>query len=118
LLAEDETGRACGTISLVFDSTLGLPCNEIYRDEVATVRGQGCKLVEVTRLAIEDDIPNARTLLQHLFYLAYIFARFVGGCTDMIIEVNPRHVLYYKRYLRFEQIGTETACPRVKGAPA
>jgi hypothetical protein len=118
LLAEDKNGREIGTVSLVFDSPLGLPCSEIYGEEVNAVRNQGRKLVEVTRLAIEEDAPNPRNLLLHLFSLSYIFARHVGGCTDMIIEVNPRHVDYYRRFLRFDQIGPERPCPRVKDAPA
>lgn len=118
LLAEDTQGREAGTISLVFDSNLGLPCHEIYRDEVEAVRRQGCRIVEVTRLAIDDDVPNARGLLLQLFSLSYIFAKYVGGCTDMLIEINPRHVEYYRRCLRFEQVGPERPCPRVNGAPA
>jgi hypothetical protein len=118
LLAEDPNGKEAGTISLVFDSNLGLPCNEIYREEVDGLRAQGLSLVEFTRLAIDDDAPNARGLLFHLFALSYAFARCGGGCTDMLIEVNPRHVQYYKKILRFEQVGPERACPRVKGAPA
>lgn len=118
LLAEDPNGKEAGTISLVFDSNLGLPCNEIYREEVDALRAQGLSLVEFTRLAIDDDAPNARGLLFHLFALSYAFARCGGGCTDMLIEVNPRHVPYYKKILRFEQVGPERACPRVKGAPA
>lgn len=118
LLAEDAQGREAGTLSMVFDSNLGLPCNEIYREEVDALRAQGLSLVEFTRLAIDDDVPNARKLLFDLFALSYAFARCGGGCTDMLIEVNPRHVPYYKKILRFEQVGPERACPRVKGAPA
>ena len=118
LLAEDPQGRECGTITMVFDSRLGLPCNEIYREEVDGLRATGCSLVEFTRLAIDENTQNARALLFHLFHLSYAFARCGGGCTDMLIEVNPRHVQYYKKLLRFEQVGPERPCPRVKGAPA
>jgi len=118
LLAQDSTGRDVGTISIVFDSSLGLPCNEIYREEVDQARAEGRMLVEFTRLAIEDDVPNARTLMMHMFSMAYIFGRHVGRCSDILVEVNPRHVEYYKRLLRFEVVGPERPCPRVKGAPA
>lgn len=37
--------------------------------------------------------------------------------TDFVIEVNPRHELFYKRMLGFNRIGEERMCPRV-GAPA
>ncbi len=118
LIAEDIHGHERGTITLVFDSHFGLPCNEIYRDEVDAMRAGGRTLVEFTRLAIDDDTPNARALLFHLFHLSYAYARCGGGCTDMLIEVNPRHASYYKKLLRFEQVGPERPCPRVKDAPA
>jgi len=118
LLAEDLQGREAGTITMVFDSSFGLPCNEIYGEEVDVLRRQGRSLVEFTRLAIDDQAPNAKALLFHLFSLSYAFARCGGGASDMLIEVNPRHVPYYKRMLRFEQVGPEKPCPRVKGAPA
>lgn len=118
LLAQDQQGREAGTMTMVFDSSFGLPCCEIYPEEVESLRQQGRNLVEFTRLAIDDAVPNAKALLFHLFHLSYAFARCGGGASDMLIEVNPRHVQYYKRMLRFEQIGAEKPCPRVKGAPA
>ena len=57
-------------------------------------------------------------LLVRLFNFIYIFALRVRRFDDFVIEVNPRHVNYYKRMLLFEQIGTERPCPRVQGAPA
>jgi hypothetical protein len=41
----------------------------------------------------------------------------VSGFTHTVIEVNPRHVSYYKRALKFEQIGPERMNRRVM-APA
>jgi len=121
LLAQDSAGNDCATISLVFDakeSVIGLPCDEIYRNEVDALRRAGCKLAEVTRLAIDDQCSGAKELLLHLFNQCYIFARIVRQQTDLLIEVNPRHVAYYQRLLRFRQAGPERSCARVQGAPA
>lgn len=119
LLAEDADGRDLATISLVFDSSAaGLPCDEIYRPEANNLRNNGCLLSEVTRLAIAESCSGARELLLHLFNHCYIFARIVRGYSDLLVEVNPRHVNYYQRLLRFEQAGPERPCSRVQGAPA
>ncbi len=118
LLAQDEQGGDAATISLVFDSDEGLPCDEIYRDELDSLRGQGRRLVEVTRLAISEENQRSKLLLVRLFNFIYIFARRVRGFDDFVIEVNPRHVTYYRRLLNFEQVGPERACLRVQGAPA
>ena len=39
------------------------------------------------------------------------------GCTDILIEINPRHRAFYERLLEFEQLGSERICERVN-APA
>ena len=36
-----------------------------------------------------------------LFHIAYIFARRMHDRTDLLIEVNPRHVRFYERMLGF-----------------
>ena len=118
LLAEDSAGNAVATLSLVFDSASGLPCDEIYGSEVAGLRSRGCRLAEVTRLAIEEPCADAKSLLLALFNYCYIFSRFVRGSSDLIIEVNPSHVRYYRRLLLFTQEGPERSCSRVRGAPA
>jgi hypothetical protein len=118
LLAQDSNGNDCATISLVFDSCAnGLPCDEIYRGEADALRAAGCRLAEVTRLAI-DESGGAKKLLLHLFNQCYIFARIVHGHTDLLVEVNPRHVGYYQKLLRFRLAGPERPCSRVQGAPA
>ena len=70
------------------------------------------------RLAIDEEHQRSKTLLVRLFNFIYVFARRVHGFDDFVIEVNPRHVNYYRRLLVFEQAGPERACPRVQGAPA
>ena len=118
LLAQDSAGNDHATISLVFDSAEGLPCDEIYRPEVDALRARGCQLAEVTRLAIEQTGAEAKSLLLQLFNQCYIFARIVRNASDLVVEVNPAHVKYYQRLLHFQQSGPERPCSRVQGAPA
>jgi hypothetical protein len=118
ILAEDSHGRAMGTVSLVFDSPKGLPCGEIYQDELNPLRSEGRRLAEVVRLAVDKSYPHSRMLLIRMFNFLAIFSRRVRKDTDFVIEVNPHHVEYYRRMLLFEQLGPERVCPRVNGAPA
>ncbi len=118
LLSEDADGNDLATISLVFDSSEGLPCDEIYGDEVSALRHQGCRMAEVTRLAISEKCRVKKDLLLRLFNYCYIYARIVRRQSDFLIEVNPRHVGYYQRLLRFQQAGPVRPCSRVMGAPA
>lgn len=118
LLAEDERGRAVATVTLVFDGGARLPCVELYGAEVAALQAAGRRLAEVTRLAVAPDCGGEKQLLVRLFNLAYVYARRVMGCTDFVIEVNPRHAPFYRRALAFEAAGPLRPCPRVNGAPA
>src|SRR4030095_2870272 len=52
-----------------------------------------------------------------LFHIAYIQARRIGTCTDLVVEVNPRHVRFYERMLGFRVFGPARVDPRVQ-APA
>jgi len=119
LLAQDHAGQDAATISLAFDRPPEpLPCDAIYPEEVMALRRQGRKVVEVTRLAIASPHQASKLLLLRLFNFIYIYARKVRGFDDFLIEVNPRHVAYYNRLLKFETCGPERPCPRVNGAPA
>ncbi|HYG78191.1 MAG TPA: hypothetical protein VEK08_24515 [Planctomycetota bacterium] len=118
LLVVDDRGRDAATITLVFDSDKRLPSDEIYGGELDALRAQGRRLAEVTRLAISEEHQRYKSLLVRLFDFVYVFARPVKGYDDFVIEVNPRHVQYYRRLLAFEVAGPERPCPRVQGAPA
>jgi hypothetical protein len=118
LLAENKSGQAVGTVSLVLDSEDGLPCDEIYGPELAALRSQGRRLLEVTRLAINQTHAHSKQLLTLLCNAPFVYGAQVADCTDLVIEVNPRHVAYYVRLLKFDILGSERECPRVQGAPA
>lgn len=119
LLAEDAEGRPAATVTLVFDAgAQGLPCDEIFAEELAPLRRDARRLAEVTRLAMAPEQAGGKTLLLHLFSAIFVFARRVRRFDDFVIEVNPRHAPFYQRLLGFEPLGPERPCPRVKGAPA
>jgi hypothetical protein len=116
LVASDATD-ALATISVAFDGATGLAADELYREEVDAMRARGARLCEFTRLAV-DPGPQSRELLAMLFHVAYMYARRLRDCTDLLIEVHPRHENFYGRMLGFRRAGPQRACPRVGGAPA
>jgi hypothetical protein len=108
--------HAIGTLTLGIDSPEGLSASLMYPQEIDRLRAEGRVLCEITKLAVDQNI-SSRNVLASLFHIAYIHARHLNGCTDILIEVNPRHVPFYQRMLGFRQLGEERQCPRVK-APA
>lgn len=114
-LVAETGGKTVGTMTLCFDSEIKLPADENFRDKLNELRIQGCRLSEPSKLAIEDNVP--KRVFASLIHIAYIYAYNILGFTDWIIEVNPRHAMFYKKMLGFHEIGEERVCTRV-GAPA
>ncbi len=118
LLGEDTRGRDAGTVSLYFDSSKGLPCDEIFARETAILRAAGRRIVEVGRLAITKEYQHSRILLLRMINAIFIYAVRLKGHTDFVIEVHPDHAGFYCRRIGFEVLGPPRPCPRVRGAPA
>ena len=114
-LVADTNGKTVGTMTLCFDSEAGLPADENFRDKLDELRAQNRKLCEPSRLAIEEDVP--KRVFASMIHVSYIYAHNIYGFTDYVIEVNPRHAMFYKRMLGFHDFGEERTCTRVN-APA
>ena len=114
-IAYDE-GRIVGTVSVGMESEQGLFADGLYRAEIDQMRERGSRVCEFTRLAVDRNVASKR-VLAGLFHTAYLFASKIRGYTHAVIEVNPRHVLFYGKELKFDVIGTERLDPRVN-APA
>lgn len=114
-IAYDE-GQIVGTVSLGADSAKGLSADDLYRPEIDRLRAAGGRVCEFTRLAVDRNAAS-KSVLAGLFHTAYLYASRICGYTHAVIEVNPRHVAFYGKELKFEPIGPERLNTRVN-APA
>ncbi len=114
-LYAETNGTVVGTMSLCLDSPARLPADENFRSELDALRDGGRRLCEPSRLAIDKGVT--KRVFASLIHISYIYAHNLHGFTDYVIEVNPRHVMFYKRMLGFADFGQERECTRV-GAPA
>ncbi|MES2317112.1 MAG: long-chain N-acyl amino acid synthase [Pseudomonadota bacterium] len=114
-LYAETGGVVVGTMSLCLDSDSLLPADENFGAELDVLRAQGRRLCEPSRLAIDKGVT--KRVFASLIHISYIYAHNIHGFTDYVIEVNPRHVMFYKRMLGFADFGAERDCTRV-GAPA
>lgn len=115
-LATYKGDEVIGTITVGFDTGAGLLVDELYKQEVDSLRQQGLRVCEFTKLAIDHKGASKR-MIAGLFQVASLYAVKIWGYTDIVIEVNPSHVAFYQRMLGFQPLGIERICPRV-GAPA
>ena len=115
-LYAETGGVTVGTMSLCLDDPqLGLPADENFRDKLDLLRTGQRRLCEPSRLAIDKGV--SKRVFAALIHISYIYAHNIHGFTDYVIEVNPRHVMFYKRMLGFQDFGGQRDCSRV-GAPA
>lgn len=106
-----------GTLTLTVDSEAGLAVDRTFKDEVDKFRGApGARLCELTRFAFDTSSP-ARPRLAALFHIIFIYGSMHYRCTDLLIEVNPRHRRFYEAMLGFHPVGEPRTNAGV-GAPA
>lgn len=113
--AYDE-GRLAGTITVRLDSVEGVAADGLYQREIDAIRRTRHRICEFTRLAV-NATRRSQPVLAGLFHTVYLFAWRIHKFDYVVIEVNPRHVGFYRRSLGFQVIGSERDNPRV-GAPA
>ena len=100
-----STTDVFGTITLTVDTDAGLAVDRTFERELQELRGrEGMKLCELTKFAF-DPSPDSRPFLASLFHVVFLYGTERYGCTDLLIEVNPRHVRFYEVMLGFKRIG-------------
>ncbi len=105
-----------GTVTLGVDSAAGLLVDEVNKSEVDRIRALSRRASELVRLAIDEGAESKQVWLALLQGLSGLCRR-IHDLSDMLIEVNPRHVTFYRRVFGFRVIAPLRECARV-GAPS
>lgn len=110
----ERDGVALAALTVVPDSPLGLPADELYGGELAGLRARGGRLAELVSLGVNLHLREA-PVLARLFNAAGFYARRVLGLSHFVITITPRHARFYRRLLCFENLGPPRVHPRVNG---
>ena len=112
----DSSGRitlsACvedtivGTVTASLDSSAGMFVERLYPGEVQAFRDEGRKLCEFTKLAVDESV-RSNMVLARMFHVAFSYVFDLHQCTDLLIEVNPRHARFYQRMLGFQRAAVD-----------
>ena len=115
-----DRGRVVGTVSLIEDSFIGLPMEELYREELDRLRAQGRRVSEVSALAIDERYKTAGvSILSQLILLLVVYAVEIRHRDDLCIAINPRHLRFYQRLFPYAaHLGDLKRYGKVNGAPA
>lgn len=94
-----------GTVTLAVDSEAGLAADAAFQDELDGYRSiKGVQICEITKLAADSEIQSP-AILAALFHVILLYGQLKFSCTDLFIEVNPRHRRFYEAMLGFERVG-------------
>lgn len=94
-----------GTLTLRVDSPSGLCADQTFSSEMANLRARPrASLCELTKFAF-DPSADSRPLLAKLFHVIFLYGTQRFACSDLVIEVNPRHVVFYEAMLGFSRVG-------------
>lgn len=91
--------KIVGTLSVRFDGPGGLHADALFAAELAEWRTAGITLCEFGGLAVDKHSHDPKRVLAQIFHLGYLHAHRRAGCNRLAIEVNPRHVAFYRRWL-------------------
>ncbi len=94
-----------GTLTLTVDTQEGLSTDATFKRELDAFRKiPGSKICELTKFAV-DPATKSPAVLAALFHVIFIYGMQRFDCTDLFIEVHPRHVRFYEAMLGFERVG-------------
>jgi hypothetical protein len=111
-------GETICTLSLIGDSSIGLPLETLYPREIARLRRERKSLAEVGCLADRRaDTQRQFPVVLELFRLMVQSAVF-QEIDQLMVAVHPRHARFYKRFMGFEQLGDVQCYPNVCNRPA
>lgn len=116
-----------GTLSLIPDSPLGLPMEEVYKSELDGLRQQGHRIAEASMLAFDTSLfcrkglPRFHTtqlvLTLQLFKVMFDYLRCATDATVLVACFNPRHRILYE-FLHLQPLGGLKSYSLVNGNPA
>ena len=117
LIANNHKGEIGGAITLVFDSPIGLPADELYKEEIDVLRNPERKICELISFGLNEDVRGSVKILAILYYSAYLLAWRKDKATDFVVTVAARHEKFYCHTMKFNKIGTVRNYSKVNGIP-
>ena len=116
-----------GTLSLIQDSSLGLPMDEVYKSELDAMRRQGHQIAEASMLSFDSTLLNSNALptfhakkmvlTLRLFKVMFDYLRSCTTATELVACFNPKHQILYE-FLHMQPLGGLKSYSIVSGNPA
>jgi hypothetical protein len=117
-VAANGAGGIEGTLTIVFDSPIGLPADELYKKEIDAIRNCDTQLCEIKSLGLKNKGKNSLKYLAALFYCAFLHSWQSDNSDTLVITVHSRSESFYCKRICFEKTGPVRNYPKVNWIPA
>jgi len=121
ILVAKYKGSVVGTVSLVIDSPLRIPCEKSFSEEIMQLRKDGRRMSEVIAFSVSKDHRKSNNRAQIsalLMAYLYIYAKRQLKADTLICAVHPRAENFYRALLKFKRMGRNKKYSDAKNAPA
>jgi hypothetical protein len=113
-----DGARVVGTVTVVQDSPLGLPMDQVFREEVAAFRAPRRRLGEASTLTVDARCRDAGVaILMRLYRMLSVYVTSIARLHDLCMVVRAHHMRFYRTFFPFREIGPIRPYPRLDGAP-
>ena len=108
-----DPGEIVGTLTIILDSPMGLPMEEVCAVGVQELRDEGRRPAEVVALAVRPEFRKYNVMM-YLYKLMFQYIH-MKGVTDVTCSVTKRHISFYRSMLLFEPMGELRAYSSANG---
>ncbi|MBK1617390.1 hypothetical protein CKO42_02750 [Lamprobacter modestohalophilus] len=98
-----EPGEIVGTLTVVPDSEMGLPMEEVCHESVQDLRSKDGNPAEVVALAVNPEYRR-HNVMMYLYKLMFEYAN-LTEVSDITCSVTKRHISFYQSMLLFQPMG-------------
>ena len=117
LIAEDVQGKLGGVLTLVLDSPIGLPADNLFSSEMQAIRQANTYVCELISFGTSEKMRGSVRILAGLLYSSYLFALHARKVTDFVITVHERYERFYCSNLLFSRMGPVRNYEKVNNEP-
>jgi N-acyl amino acid synthase FeeM len=122
-----NSSEILATATVMLDSKLGIPMDEIYSDKLADIRENKIRICEASMLASNTELFKKGTSMmlqsKKMFLVFFLFkaildyVKYVKNLDYICITINPKHNLIYD-FLMFKNLGELKTYKYANNAPA
>jgi len=110
LFIAQRCGTIIGTISIIADTDLGIPCRELFKDDVDAIISEQDKAYEIGTLST-TCLCKDNSIVFNMYFHAFIHCVLSKNIDIIFIQVQEKHAKFYTNNLFFKRASETKSHP-------